>query len=131
VGDSKYYVQAIERALGLLRQGAARQAQNILQDAIDCKLEILPSDMTLESDKELELAIDLHVDDVPLCWIDPDQEDQIVIDDSGWDIDIYVLEILRLFVLSKSAEGMEADDVKNNATKFLRECIATGKIRRK
>ena len=127
MSGSEYYVQAIERALALMRQGANREAKNLLQDAIDLKLDMLPQDML---GGELELAFDPHADaaTAPRCWI---EGGELRIDEEGWEIDPDQLEELTRIVETNSVLGMSAGDIERNATLFLKNGCDRGTVRRK
>ena len=129
MSGSAYYVQAIQRALGLLRQGHSRQATNLLQDALDLKLEQVPDDVA--GNPEIELAFDPHAEEAPRCWIEVEAGNELFIDDDGWEFDQGLIDALHQSVQNNSVLGMAVGDIERHANLLLRDGVKTGKVRRK
>lgn len=125
MSGSDYYKQAIERALGLMRQGSTRQAQNLLQDALDLKLDMLPEDML---SSELELVFDPHAAKAPTCWID---DGELRIDDTGWEIDPSVVDELVNAVETNIVLGLPTMQVESRARALIRDAVRLGKVRKR
>ena len=128
MSGSDYYVQAIQRALGLLRQGHSRQATNLLQDALDLKLEMVPDDVA--GNPEIELAFDPHADAAPQCWIET-QSNELFIDDDGWEIDKEFLDAVYQSVQNNVVMGLAIGDIERHANLLLRDGVKAGKVRSK
>jgi len=128
MGGSEYYKQAIQRALGLLRQGQVRQATNLLQDALELKLDMLPSDMV--EAESIELAFEPHADASPSCWIGADSN-ELYINEEGWDIDPDFLETLYQSISNNVILGMASVDIEKHAHLLLQDGVKTGKVRKR
>ena len=128
MSGTDYYVQAIQRALGLLRQGHSRQATNLLQDALDLKLEQVPDEMV--GDPEIELAFDPRADAAPTCWIDT-ASNELFIDEEDWEIDPDFLDAFYQSVSNNVVLGMAMGDIERHANLLLRDGVKTGKVRKR
>lgn len=128
MSGSDYYTQAIQRALGLLRQGHSRQATNLLQDALDLKLEQLPDDMV--GNPDVELAFDPHADSAPTCWIES-KSNELFIDEEDWEIDPDFLDAFYQSVSNNVVLGMAMGDIERHANLLLRDGVKTGKVRKR
>jgi hypothetical protein len=126
MSGSDYYAQAIQRALGLLRQGHVRQATNLLQDAIELKLDMLPSDMV--EAESIELAFDPHAAAAPTCWIES-QSNELFIDEEGWEIDPQFLDAFYQSVSNNVVLGMAMGDIERHANLLLEDGVKTGKVK--
>lgn len=79
----------------------------------------------------IERAPPNDVDDVPQCWIEVKQSNELFIDDEEWEIDSTFLEALYQSVQSNSVLGVAAGDIEKHVALFLKDGIKTGKVRRK
>lgn len=131
--SASYYIDAIERALGLMRQGANSKAVTLLQDALDRKLDKDFSDEPEEKPLELAFNPRREVIEIPECWIDR-QSHQLVIDNEGWEIDPFYLEFLVQLAQDSAFAGMSKEDrekaVLEQTEQRLRLGVKSGKVKR-
>ncbi len=122
MSGADYYKQAIHRALGLLRQGADKDAAKLLQDALDLNLSFDPV-----RDDSLELAFDPHAEEHPRCWI---EDGELRIDEAGWEIDAQFLADLINSVDTNVVSGLPELQLVYEAKQMLRHGISNKKVRR-
>ena len=119
---AEYYKQALERALGLLRQGAEKEAAQLIEDALALKLSFDPV-----REPELELAFDPREEELPRCWI---EEGELCIDDDGWVIDPFFLEDMINSVQINLVAGLPEIQLVYEAKRILKQGIRKQKVRR-
>jgi len=119
-----YYKRALERALGLLRQGATKEAAKLIEDALALKLSF-----DAVAGPELELAFDPHAErQLPRCWI---EAGELRIDDAGWEIDTGFLEDVVNSIETNLVAGLPEIQLQHEAKQMLKQGVLTGQVRRK
>lgn len=131
--SSHYYIDAIERALGLMRHGANSKAMTLLQDALSGNLDKNFLDKLEEKPLELAFNPRREVIDIPECWIDRDSL-QLVIDNEGWEIDPLFLEFLAQAAQSSALKGPDKEEAERHilgqTKRRLTMGIESGKVKR-
>ena len=122
-GGSEYYKRALERALGLLRQGAEKEAAKLIEDALALKLSFDPV-----RNSNLELAFDPHAEQLPLCWI---EAGELRIDDAGWEIDPQFLGDVVNSIETNLVAGLPDIQLTHEARQMFKQGVLTQKVRRK
>mgnify|MGYP001816730241 CR=1 FL=1 len=131
MADTKYYIDAIERALSLIQQGRSSCAQTILRDALSLKLKTNPSEV-LESGS-FERTFVPHDDniDLPKCWFDEENQ-QLVVDDEGWRIDPkfsdYLFESVKVW--QDPILDLNASQIEQRAVDRMKKGMLEGFIRK-
>jgi hypothetical protein len=126
MSGADYYKQALQRALGLLRQGANEQAAKFIQDALDLKLSF--DTAAGETVDGLELAFDPREAPQPRCWI---EDGMLHIDEEGWEIENGFLENLLHTIEKNIDSGLPEVQLMYEARQMLKQGIEEQKIRRK
>lgn len=124
--EKKYYVQVLERAAGLLRQGHPDSALTVLQAALDQKK--MPTVDDWDGDTDIELVFEPRMGESPRCWI---QDKHLYIDDKNWDIDQQFREFLFQTIKHNVAQGEAVDIIRTEATNLLKKGVRTGRVRKK
>ena len=124
--DAKYYMQAIERAVGLLRQGHPNQALILLQNALGKNLKSVPD--CWDEDTDIELVFDPRTEETPRCWI---EDNHLYIDDKNWNIDSQFMEFLFQSIKYNISQKLDIDKIRGEAEKLLKKGVKTGRVRKK
>lgn len=126
--DKAYYIQVIERAVALLRQGHPDKALTALQSALDQKV-VAPVEFGRgDEDTDLELVFDPRSSETPRCWI---EENHLIIDDKTWDVDPQFMSFLIQSIKYSVAQGEDAEKIREGAEGLLKKGVTSGKVKKK